>query len=148
MLSVPFSAWKLHAQVLVAHAEDAIISRSPLYVPVYEFSDRGAQLSLCHAAGNDACPPTMGFGAPRSLRMGRQRINGCNVHHGYKRRDCHTERHTLFSMHIATKGSTTPVKLAIISHGTNCTVKDYSRSKYSKDRCCPVRCPVEDEIIL
>jgi hypothetical protein len=42
MLSVPFPALKLHAQALVAHAEDAIINRSPLYVPVYEFPDRVA----------------------------------------------------------------------------------------------------------
>jgi hypothetical protein len=68
MLLVMFLVWKLHAEVLVAHAEDAIINHSPLYVPMYAVSDRVAQISLCHVPGNGACATTMEFEAPRCLR--------------------------------------------------------------------------------
>ncbi|KAH8632588.1 hypothetical protein IG631_11222 [Alternaria alternata] len=73
--------------------------------------------------------------------MEKQRDNGWSPLRCYKRRDCHSERHAWFLMLVSTRRNTTTVTLAIISYGTNCPVKDYSRSRYRK-----LQCPISQTV--
>lgn len=131
-----------------AYAEDAIINRSPLYAPVYGTCDRAAQPTLGHDHHYNVRRLTIGLGAPRSLRLEKQQNNAWSSFRGYKRRPRHTGKYTWFPMLISTRRNILTVTLAFIFYSTNCTVKDYRRSRHDEDCCCACWYPAENEIIM